>query len=88
MVAAVDENGQLVLDTIALAAVGMAEQNAPAAVDPRCLLNVISLILLRYRSKTVEVWWCWEADVIVRIIERARMGFTVVAEVRAILHPF
>ena len=32
MVAAVDENGQLVLDKIALAAVGMAEQNAPAAV--------------------------------------------------------
>ena len=113
MVAAVDENGQLVLDKIALAAVVMAEQNAPAAaaavavdnnnslislkrsstawpriMDPRCLSNVISLMLLRYRSKTVEVWWCWEADVIVRIIERARMGFTVVAEVRAILHPF
>ena len=32
MVAAVDENGQLVLDKTALAAVGMAEQNAPAAV--------------------------------------------------------
>ena len=32
MVAAVDENGQLVLDKTALAAVGMKEQNAPAAV--------------------------------------------------------
>ena len=32
MVAAVDESGQLVRDKTALAVVGMAEQNAPAAV--------------------------------------------------------